>query len=129
MKILEAYFIVCLVVLGTASGTVAEQYVNPCEEDIARFCSNITPGAGRIADCLSQYEAQLSPACRSMHVADIAEVLGQMQQRCKDDFMQFCGAERQTPGIELLKCMRLSRTSLSPDCRKNLDEALQLLRY
>ena len=74
MKRFVACFIVCLVMLVTASGAFAQQYVNPCEGDIARFCSNLRPGSGLIVDCLSQHEAELSSGCRTVHLSKLVEV-------------------------------------------------------
>jgi hypothetical protein len=35
-----------------------------CEEDIHAFCPGIQPGGGRIAACLKQNTALLSPSCK-----------------------------------------------------------------
>jgi hypothetical protein len=35
-----------------------------CEEDIHAFCPGTQPGGGRIAACLKQNAASLSPACK-----------------------------------------------------------------
>lgn len=128
MKRFVAHLIAWLVMLVTVSGSFAQQYDNPCEGDIARFCSNLRPGSGSIAECLSQNEAQLSPGCKDMHLAKLAELLRQTQQVCESDSSKFCGAELQQ-GIELLRCLRLNKTGLSPDCRTKLFEALELMHY
>lgn len=36
----------------------------PCSYDAQQFCRGVQPGAGRLAACLSQWYAKLSPACR-----------------------------------------------------------------
>ena len=46
MKRFAAYFTACLVMLAAASGALAQQYVNPCEGDIARFCGTCCAGRG-----------------------------------------------------------------------------------
>jgi len=129
MKRLLACSIACLVILVTASGPLAQQYGNPCKADIARFCSNLRPGSGIIADCLNQNEEQLSPGCRSVHLEKLAEVIRQTQQVCDADSSKFCGAELQEQGIPLMKCLRMNQPGLSPDCRTKLFEALELLHY
>ena len=129
MKRFVVYSTACLLTLVTASGVLAQRYANPCEGDIARFCSNLRPGSGSIADCLSQNEAQLSPECRNLHLAKLAEVLRQTQQACDSDSSKFCGAERQQQGIQLLRCLRINQPGLSPECRTKLFEALELMRY
>jgi hypothetical protein len=115
--------------LVTASGALAQQYVNPCEGDIAKFCGNIQPGKGYIADCLSRNEAQLSSECRSLHLADLSEVMRKAQQACEADILKFCPSERMQPGMQLMKCMWGFRSSLTPECNKNLLEALELMHY
>ena len=128
MKRLVAYPIACLVILVTVSGAFAE-YVNPCAGDIAKFCSNVQPGKGYIADCLSQNEAKLSPECRSLHLEDLAEVLRQTHQACETDILKFCPSEQMQSGVQLMKCMWGFQSSLSPECNKNLLKALQMMRY
>ena len=34
-----------------------------CREDIARHCSDVAPGGGRIARCLEQHRSDLTPLC------------------------------------------------------------------
>jgi hypothetical protein len=35
-----------------------------CKADVATLCSGVQPGGGRIAGCLKQNEAKVSPACK-----------------------------------------------------------------
>ena len=37
-----------------------------CRWDIGRFCSDLSPGGGRIVSCLEQNKIALSPACLSL---------------------------------------------------------------
>lgn len=111
------------------ASTASAQYANPCESDIARFCGNISPGQGRIAECLGRNEAQLSPACRTRHLDKLAEALKKTSLACESNSAQYCGIERQKQGIELLSCLRLNMPSLSPECKSSLLEALDLLNY
>jgi hypothetical protein len=34
-----------------------------CKDELGKFCKNVKPGGGRLAQCLRQYDAELSPAC------------------------------------------------------------------
>ena len=36
-----------------------------CQPDVAKFCSDVQPGGGRIAACLKQHAAEISDACRA----------------------------------------------------------------
>jgi hypothetical protein len=128
MKRLPVSVVLCLVALATTAPAFA-QGNNPCAGDIARFCGNIEPGMGRIADCLRQNEAQLSPGCREQHLAEVAQAIRQTQQACNDDSVRFCGSYLQQPGEGLLNCLKLNAPSLSPECKKKLFDTLNLMPY
>ena len=36
-----------------------------CHNDVQRFCEDVAPGEGRIAQCLKQHQSELSTACKS----------------------------------------------------------------
>ncbi len=43
----------------------AMSYVaNECGDDLDKFCANIEPGQGRLADCLKKNEAKVSGRCK-----------------------------------------------------------------
>jgi hypothetical protein len=41
-------------------------WVNPCMDDIQKLCQGIPAGAGRVAECLTQHQAQLSDSCKAV---------------------------------------------------------------
>jgi len=123
------YSAICLLTVWmTASGAFA-QGANPCDGDIARFCANLRPGGGAIADCLKQNEAQLSPECKEQHLAEVGEAIRQTEEACGDDSVKFCGSYLQQKGYRLLDCLKLNVTGLSPNCRTKLYEALRMMHY
>jgi hypothetical protein len=121
-------FMACRLALVTASGAFA-QYVNPCDDDIARLCANVQPGGGRMAECLKQNEERLSPECRQQHLTEVGEALRQTQEACGDDMVKFCGSSLQKPGYQLLDCLKLNSTGLSPECKNKLLKALEHMHY
>jgi hypothetical protein len=41
-------------------------WASPCMGDIQKLCKDAPAGAGRIADCLTQHQAELSIACKNV---------------------------------------------------------------
>ncbi len=126
MKRLVVVCLSCALLLVVASGTFAQDN-NPCAADIARFCSNIQPGKGRIANCLKQNEAQLSPGCKVMDLAKAGEALKEAQEACEDDIVMFCGGV-QPEGGRLLNCLKLNEPQLSSGCKEKLLKVHEELR-
>jgi hypothetical protein len=46
-----------------ASGDRAKEAMNACRDDYQRFCSDVTPGGGRILACLRTNANELGAAC------------------------------------------------------------------
>jgi len=64
--ILAAAFV--LVSLNAASAQTAEQRA-ACSGDVQKFCQGVTPGGGRILDCLAKQKDKLSDACKKVIAA------------------------------------------------------------
>ena len=35
-----------------------------CHDDVLKFCKDVQPGGGRIANCLREHQSELSPECQ-----------------------------------------------------------------
>jgi len=46
-------------------GAARNNWVTPCMGDVEKLCKGIPAGAGRIAECLHQHQAELSDACKA----------------------------------------------------------------
>ena len=55
--------IVMIAFLGPATATVALAK-NPCKEDKAKFCKDAKTAGKKVADCLKEHSAEVSPACK-----------------------------------------------------------------
>ncbi|AYG61882.1 cysteine rich repeat-containing protein [Rhizobium jaguaris] len=67
-----------------------------CGSDIHKFCSGLNLGGGRIADCLQQNAAKVSPTCKAS-VASVVQSISLREQAqaaysdvCRFDIAQRC---------------------------------------
>lgn len=92
-----------------------------CRADIASICGGIEKGQGRIARCLNDNAAKISPPCQAALVQRKAE-----RRMLRRDLGSACAADRQSvcgPGIDgpaLVECLRQAEAKLSPECKESL---------
>jgi len=42
-----------------------QNHPRPCQEDVQKFCSQVTPGGGNIVRCLKEHEQEMSGTCKA----------------------------------------------------------------
>ena len=118
MKIALVVFLVFFVVFVTALGAFAQP---PCLKDAEKFCANVKQGEGRIARCLEEHQAELSPVCKK-HRIKMKEAFKEAQLACKDDVPKYCGGVQPGEG-RVVECLIANKSNLSPKCKKKVLEA------
>jgi hypothetical protein len=61
MKQLVAFLMIAFLVPATATVAFAK---NPCKDDKVKFCKDAKAAGKKIADCLKEHSAELTPACK-----------------------------------------------------------------
>jgi hypothetical protein len=86
---------------------------NPCQQDQKQFCSSIEPGKGQIAKCLSDYEGQLSAACKT----ELKEFKAKSKKRnpCFEDLVEYC-ADVPSDKFKIEVCLLKHENRLSTTC-------------
>jgi Cysteine rich repeat len=93
-----------------------------CQADRQRFCANIQPGQGRIAQCLNQNKAQLSAPCRQkleQRMNRMRARAQQVRQSCRADVQQFCAGVSRGQG-RVYQCLKQNEAQLSAACKAAL---------
>jgi hypothetical protein len=94
-----------------------------CKADVAKFCPQVQPGGGRIAQCLKQNKAQLSPSCQE-RIKMVAARLKEVNQACEDDLQQYCAGT--TPGEgRIAQCLKEHKDKLSTECKTQIADLLE----
>ena len=108
----------CIILLA---GSAAFAQERPCAGDIEKFCQGIQPGGGRMAKCLAQHKAELSPGCKA-RFEEIALQLKGIEQACEDDIMMYCPGVKPGGG-RIARCLKQHRGELSAECKAKIAEA------
>lgn len=115
-----------IALIGTVDRLAAQ---TPCQDDIAKFCSKVSPGAGRVFACLQANEAELSPACRktletrrttrSRRPRQRSEAERAWVSACAADIKELCRDVPSGRG-QVVGCLEQHEAALSEACRAAL---------
>jgi hypothetical protein len=96
------------------------QIGGPCADEAAKYCGNLTPGGGRIMQCLDNRRYDLSLACRDW-VEDQTKSLKELNTVCAGEIVRFC--TRDSPdSISIYLCLHNNYAALEIDCREKVRE-------
>jgi hypothetical protein len=115
---------VSLLLVATGSAAMALP-ANPCRADVARLCADVTPGEGRVRDCLRAHAKELSPRCRTwfrtrVTSPDAGRLDAKGMSACRGDVARFCQGIP-SGGGRWRRCLQDRAAELSEGCRAMLD--------
>lgn len=91
----------------------AQEFAEVCRADADKLCQGVQPGQGRIAGCLVDKKAQLSPGCRQA-IED-----GERRQPCFADVQRLCKDVKPGEG-RIAACMTANEARLSAECKADI---------
>ena len=104
----------------------AQGVLEACERPIEAFCSEVTPGDGRIISCLYAHEDQLDETCANT-ISDVGDILDHVFATIRGA-MTTCAMdiEKQCKGVEfgggrIMTCLQENSASITPECRAAVD--------
>ena len=90
----------------------------PCASDIQTYCSDVTPGRGRIMACLKAHDDKLSSACLR-HEQAMVNQFREVRKACHSDVQKFCKDVK--PGVgDVMRCLKQHEADLSQTCKNEL---------
>ena len=118
----------CLIVLSfnlaapaSAMDTVIESVAKGCEEELTNYCSNVTPGEGRILACMYAHEDKLSGKCEfalydaAAQLERFISALTFLANECDEDLDTHCAAVEAGEG-QLAQCLLENKEKLQKRC-------------
>lgn len=110
-----------------AQESLIEYLEKSCDEDLGKYCSQVTPGEGRRALCLAAHEDKLSERCQfALYRASVAleqatAAISYVARSCSGDAAKLC-PETQPGDGRLLQCLESKGDQVSEGCRKAVED-------
>lgn len=98
-----------------------------CAEDLAKFCSTVTPGEGRLIFCMMAHEDKISEKCdytlydASRNLGRALDLIEQAADVCWPDIEKHC-AKVPAGGGHVAQCLLANKANVASDCRTALDQ-------
>ena len=107
--------------IQTKLAAEAAKLENSCADDIKKYCSDVTPGEGRMIYCMHAHEDKISPKC----AYDLEEAAADVQlstdnlkeaiTACKTEISGICGKTQPGQG-RIAACLFANRSTASNAC-------------
>jgi hypothetical protein len=106
-----------------AQQSLLETVANGCKEELEKYCSNVTPGEGRVLACLYAYGDKLSGRCEyalydaATQLERAVAALSYVVNECSSDLKQYCAGVAAGEG-RLLQCLQKNDDKVSKRCKQ-----------
>ena len=109
-----------VLILLAATFPAFAQEASPCAKDFKQYCSDFTPGGGRLVRCYEQYKDKMSADCRSW-AERVKANAATLKGACSKEMDTGCNSEKGDP-LEMLDCLQGNYINLSPECVTALNQ-------
>jgi hypothetical protein len=130
MKMLKTLLIASTFILVSSPAAFAQDnlvdyLVTECESDIETFCSQVTPGNGRLLHCMAAHEDKISGQCsyalyRAANLLEqLATAINYVAQECRADIETHC-SDVVIGENRVLSCLADHDAELAESCKTAL---------
>jgi len=126
--------LICALTLLAAAGSAgaAEPLIvsvaKGCEKELTTYCSEVTPGEGRLLACLYAHGDKISGRCEyavydaAAQLERFVAALSYVVNECEDDLEKYCGSVQAGEG-RLAECLLVkNKESISARCSQAVED-------
>jgi len=112
-----------------AQETLLEHVVTACETDLQNYCSQVTPGNGRLLHCMAAHEDKISGQCEyafyqaATLLEQLSVAINYLAQECKIDIDIHCSDVEVGDG-KILACLAEHDAEVSESCKKAVSDTV-----
>lgn len=106
-----------------AQESLIDHLVSACESDLEQYCSQVTPGNGRLLHCMAAHEDKISGQCdyafyqAATLLEQLSVAVNYLAQECKTDIETHCSDVEMGDG-KILACLAEHDEEVSETCKK-----------
>ncbi len=110
-----------------AQQEIVDEVMAACAMEIETYCSQVTPGEGRLLACAYAHEDKLSGGCSWAIYKGVAELeafvdaVVEVATACESDLMEFCADVELGEG-QVATCLLEHKAEVSEGCRMAMDD-------
>ena len=99
-----------------------------CQPELETYCSQVTPGDGRLLACFFAHEDKISGQCNwaiyraSVAVEEFFAAIAHVATECEDDLLEYCGDVQLGEG-RVGVCLLDHEEEVSASCRQAMKNA------
>lgn len=135
MAQLSLFSLVFLLPLAPVSAqqSVAEFVREECKDELANYCSSVTPGRARYAACIMAHNDKLSEQCEIafevglLQLSIILDTVNYVVEQCHADIDEHCEGVV-VGGGRVAQCLTKNMGKLQPDCKTAFTKAKESLQ-
>ncbi len=115
--------------LATAEETLVDYLVAACETDIENYCSQVTPGNGRLLHCMAAHEDKISGQCEyalyqaATVLEQLAAAMVYVAEQCRTEIETICSDVVLGEG-KLPACLAEHDADVSDGCKKAIADTV-----
>ncbi len=118
-----AIAVLSLAYQARAQDSLVEHLYESCKVDIESFCSQVTPGGGRMLHCMAAHVDKISGRCNyalyqaSAALEQMASAIAYVARQCKSDIEMLCRDVKEGDG-RVMMCLKESAEEVSDACNQ-----------
>lgn len=107
--------------------SIAEDVLEACKEDQAKYCSQVTLGEGRLLACFYAHQDKLSPSCEyalydaSVRLERIISALSYVATECRTEIETLCSRIQPGEG-RIAQCLTEQKAELGAGCSRAMQD-------
>ena len=129
LKLVLGIFALSAAAPAMAQDSLLEYVLTSCEADLKQYCSQVTPGEGRLLHCAAAHEDKLSGQCSyalyqaASLLEQLAVAIAYVAQSCETEIKTMCGDVKAGEG-RIMSCLEGNSESLGDACKKALADTV-----